>query len=134
MQLEYDFNAQSLNVTAIQCTELPALDMGGTSDPYIKVCTLQCNTLRKGFTLYCDTNTKVCTLYCNLYIKAYNSTTICTSGLYLHCDLYIKVCTLYWGMYLYGYMKFFFTFHGDLYIKICTLYCDLHIKVVLYTL
>ena len=36
-QLEYDFNAQSLNVTAIQCTELPALDLGGTSDPYVKV-------------------------------------------------------------------------------------------------
>jgi len=36
-KLEYDFNAQSLNVTAIQCCELPALDMGGTSDPYIKV-------------------------------------------------------------------------------------------------
>eukprot|EP00090_Calanus_glacialis_P020398 TRINITY_DN3139_c0_g1_i1.p1 TRINITY_DN3139_c0_g1~~TRINITY_DN3139_c0_g1_i1.p1 ORF type:complete len:425 (-),score=118.72 TRINITY_DN3139_c0_g1_i1:761-2035(-) len=36
-KLEYDFNAQSLNVTAIQCTELPALDLGGTSDPYVKV-------------------------------------------------------------------------------------------------
>jgi len=36
-KLEYDFNAQSLNVTMIQCCELPALDMGGTSDPYIKV-------------------------------------------------------------------------------------------------
>merc|ERR1712062_782819 len=36
-KLEYDFNSQSLNVTAIQCTELPALDLGGTSDPYVKV-------------------------------------------------------------------------------------------------
>ncbi|XP_023337889.1 synaptotagmin 1 isoform X2 [Eurytemora carolleeae] len=36
-KLDYDFNAQSLNVTAIQCCELPALDMGGTSDPYVKV-------------------------------------------------------------------------------------------------
>merc|ERR1712051_658101 len=36
-KLEYDFNAQSLNVTAVQCTELPALDLGGTSDPYVKV-------------------------------------------------------------------------------------------------
>ena len=36
-KLEYDFNNQTLNVTAIQCAELPALDMGGTSDPYIKV-------------------------------------------------------------------------------------------------
>jgi len=36
-KLEYDFNNQTLNVTAIQCAELPALDMGGTSDPYIKI-------------------------------------------------------------------------------------------------
>jgi len=36
-KLEYDFNAQTLNVSAIQCSELPALDMGGTSDPYIKI-------------------------------------------------------------------------------------------------
>lgn len=36
-KLEYDFNTQTLHVTAIQCSELPALDMGGTSDPYIKV-------------------------------------------------------------------------------------------------
>jgi len=36
-KLEYDFNNQTLNVTAIQCSELPALDMGGTSDPYIKI-------------------------------------------------------------------------------------------------
>ncbi|TRY80399.1 hypothetical protein TCAL_04712 [Tigriopus californicus] len=36
-KLEYDFNTQTLNVTVIQCSELPALDMGGTSDPYVKV-------------------------------------------------------------------------------------------------
>lgn len=36
-QLEYDFNSNSLNVTVIQAEELPALDMGGTSDPYVKV-------------------------------------------------------------------------------------------------
>lgn len=36
-QLEYDFNANSLAVTVIQAEELPALDMGGTSDPYVKV-------------------------------------------------------------------------------------------------
>ena len=40
-KLEYDFNAQCLNVTAIQCTELPALDLGGTSDPYVKVTQLR---------------------------------------------------------------------------------------------
>ena len=37
-KLEYDFNTQTLNVTVVQCSDLPALDMGGTSDPYVKVC------------------------------------------------------------------------------------------------
>lgn len=36
-KLEYDFNANALTVTVIQAEELPALDMGGTSDPYVKV-------------------------------------------------------------------------------------------------
>lgn len=36
-KLEYDFNSNSLSVSVIQCEELPALDMGGTSDPYVKV-------------------------------------------------------------------------------------------------
>lgn len=36
-QLEYDFNSNALTVTVIQAEELPALDMGGTSDPYVKV-------------------------------------------------------------------------------------------------
>lgn len=36
-QLEYDFNQNSLSVTVIQAEDLPALDMGGTSDPYVKV-------------------------------------------------------------------------------------------------
>lgn len=36
-QLEYDFNSNSLAVTVLQAEELPALDMGGTSDPYVKV-------------------------------------------------------------------------------------------------
>lgn len=36
-QLEYDFNSNSLSVTVIQAEDLPALDMGGTSDPYVKV-------------------------------------------------------------------------------------------------
>lgn len=35
--MEYDFNQNSLSVTVIQAEELPALDMGGTSDPYVKV-------------------------------------------------------------------------------------------------
>lgn len=37
LQLEYDFNSNSLSVTVLQAEELPALDMGGTSDPYVKV-------------------------------------------------------------------------------------------------
>lgn len=34
--MEYDFNSNSLAVTVIKAEELPALDMGGTSDPYVK--------------------------------------------------------------------------------------------------
>jgi len=37
LQLEYDFNANNLSVTVIQAEDLPALDMGGTSDPYVKL-------------------------------------------------------------------------------------------------
>ena len=37
-ELKYDFNTQTLSVTVIQAMELPAMDMGGVSDPYIKVC------------------------------------------------------------------------------------------------
>jgi hypothetical protein len=36
-QLEYDFNTNNLAVTVLQAEDLPALDMGGTSDPYVKV-------------------------------------------------------------------------------------------------
>ncbi|GAB6024767.1 Arf guanine nucleotide exchange factor syt1 [Chamberlinius hualienensis] len=36
-KLDYDFNANNLAVTVIQAEELPALDLGGTSDPYVKV-------------------------------------------------------------------------------------------------
>ena len=36
-QLEYDFTAKTLIVTVVRCEGLPALDVGGTSDPYVKV-------------------------------------------------------------------------------------------------
>ncbi|GAB6026379.1 Arf guanine nucleotide exchange factor syt1 [Chamberlinius hualienensis] len=36
-KLDYDFNSNNLAVTVIQAEDLPALDMGGTSDPYVKV-------------------------------------------------------------------------------------------------
>lgn len=36
-KLEYEFTSNSLAVTVIQAEELPAFDMGGTSDPYVKV-------------------------------------------------------------------------------------------------
>lgn len=36
-KLEYDFNQNCLSVTVLQAEDLPALDMGGTSDPYVKV-------------------------------------------------------------------------------------------------
>lgn len=35
--LDYDFQNNQMTVGVIQATELPALDMGGTSDPYVKV-------------------------------------------------------------------------------------------------
>ncbi|XP_018495410.2 synaptotagmin 1, partial [Galendromus occidentalis] len=36
-KLDYDFNSNNLATTVIQAEELPALDMSGTSDPYVKV-------------------------------------------------------------------------------------------------
>lgn len=36
-KMEYDFNANNLSITVLQAEDLPALDMGGTSDPYVKV-------------------------------------------------------------------------------------------------
>ena len=36
-EIRYDFNTQTLIVKLIQATELPAMDMGGVSDPYVKV-------------------------------------------------------------------------------------------------
>jgi len=36
-ELRYDFNTQTLVVKIIQATDLPAMDMGGVSDPYVKV-------------------------------------------------------------------------------------------------
>ena len=35
--LDYDFQKQELTCGVLQATELPAMDMGGTSDPYVKV-------------------------------------------------------------------------------------------------
>ncbi|XP_007456218.1 PREDICTED: synaptotagmin-2 isoform X2 [Lipotes vexillifer] len=35
--LDYEFQANQLTVGVLQAAELPALDMGGTSDPYVKV-------------------------------------------------------------------------------------------------
>uniref|UniRef100_A0A8D0B385 Synaptotagmin n=1 Tax=Salvator merianae TaxID=96440 RepID=A0A8D0B385_SALMN len=35
--LDYDFQGNQLTVGILQAAELPALDMGGTSDPYVKV-------------------------------------------------------------------------------------------------
>ncbi|QQP33025.1 Synaptotagmin 1, partial [Caligus rogercresseyi] len=33
----YDFNASTLIVTVIQCKDLIAMDVGGSSDPYVKI-------------------------------------------------------------------------------------------------
>ena len=35
--MDYDFQKQELTVGVMQASELPAMDMGGTSDPYVKV-------------------------------------------------------------------------------------------------
>ena len=35
--LDYDFTKQDLTVGVLQAQEIPAMDMGGTSDPYCKV-------------------------------------------------------------------------------------------------
>ncbi|XP_053560718.1 synaptotagmin-2 [Bombina bombina] len=35
--LDYDFQNNQIQVGVIQATELPALDIGGTSDPYVKI-------------------------------------------------------------------------------------------------
>ncbi|TKR88855.1 hypothetical protein L596_013031 [Steinernema carpocapsae] len=36
-RLEYDFDKSHLTVGIIQAEELPAMDLGGTSDPYVKI-------------------------------------------------------------------------------------------------
>jgi len=36
-KVEYDFISSSLTVTVIEAQDLPAMDIGGTSDPYVKV-------------------------------------------------------------------------------------------------
>ena len=36
-EIRYDFNTQTLVVKVIQAAELPAMDVGGSSDPYVKV-------------------------------------------------------------------------------------------------
>ena len=36
-EIKYDFNTQTLVVKVIQAVDLPAMDMGGVSDPYVKV-------------------------------------------------------------------------------------------------
>ncbi|KAL3985896.1 C2 domain family protein [Acanthocheilonema viteae] len=36
-RLDYDFDKNSLTVTVIQAEGLPAMDLGGTSDPYVKL-------------------------------------------------------------------------------------------------
>ena len=36
-KVEYDFNSKILNVTVIQCSGLPAMDLNGFSDPFVKI-------------------------------------------------------------------------------------------------
>ena len=36
-EIKYDFNTQNLEVKVIQAVDLPAMDLGGVSDPYVKI-------------------------------------------------------------------------------------------------
>ncbi|EYC06543.1 hypothetical protein Y032_0075g948 [Ancylostoma ceylanicum] len=36
-KLDYDFDKNALTVVIVQAEELPAMDLGGTSDPYVKL-------------------------------------------------------------------------------------------------
>lgn len=36
-KLDYDFDKNALTVTIISAEQLPAMDLGGTSDPYVKL-------------------------------------------------------------------------------------------------
>jgi len=36
-ELRYDFNTQTLTVKVVQAVDLPAMDLGGVSDPYVKL-------------------------------------------------------------------------------------------------
>jgi len=36
-KLDYDFDKNTLTVTIVQAEQLPAMDLGGTSDPYVKL-------------------------------------------------------------------------------------------------
>ena len=78
-KLDYDFNTQTLNVTAIQCSELPALDMGGTSDPYIKV--REFIIFRMSVVLLnhqCSALIKECSSKPNYVVKCYGSGEVAT--------------------------------------------------------
>ncbi len=37
LQVEYDFTSGILTVHIFKCENLPAMDIGGTSDPYVKI-------------------------------------------------------------------------------------------------
>ena len=52
-ELKYDFNTQTLSVTVIQAMELPAMDMGGVSDPYVKVTNIDVDSTPI-FYVYCS--------------------------------------------------------------------------------
>jgi hypothetical protein len=36
-QVDYDFGTSILNVSIIKCEDLAAMDIGGASDPYVKI-------------------------------------------------------------------------------------------------
>ncbi|KAL7073603.1 hypothetical protein ACQ4LE_006933 [Meloidogyne hapla] len=36
-KIDYDFDKSNLNITVLSAENLPAMDLGGTSDPYVKL-------------------------------------------------------------------------------------------------
>lgn len=48
-EIKYDFNTQTLIVKVVQASDLPAMDMGGVSDPYVKVYLIPDNKGQKKF-------------------------------------------------------------------------------------
>jgi len=68
-ELKYDFNTQTLIVKVVQATDLPAMDIGGVSDPYVKVYLIPETKGQKKF----ETKVYLCHFIIKIYHKKYSS-------------------------------------------------------------